>query len=82
MKGFRFDVINLIGKDEELVDCPVNDGKPAYTDRPITHTYLHDLNQASFGQDDSFMTVGKCLPRLLTTVFYTRLPNVRSYPWL
>lgn len=33
MKGFRFDVINLIGKDEELVDCPVNDGKPAYTDR-------------------------------------------------
>ncbi|HGA4420247.1 TPA: alpha,alpha-phosphotrehalase [Streptococcus pyogenes] len=59
VKGFRFDVINLIGKDEELVDCPVNDGKPAYTDRPITHTYLHDLNQASFGQDDSFMTVGE-----------------------
>lgn len=59
VKGFRFDVINLIGKDEVLEDCPINDGKPAYTDRPITHDYLHELNQASFGQDDSFMTVGE-----------------------
>ncbi|MEQ9763546.1 alpha,alpha-phosphotrehalase [Streptococcus sp. ZJ151] len=59
VKGFRFDVINLIGKDEVLEDCPINDGKPAYTDRPITHDYLHELNQASFGQDESFMTVGE-----------------------
>lgn len=59
VKGFRFDVINLIGKDEVLEDCPINDGKPAYTDRPINHDYLHMLNQASFGQDDSFMTVGE-----------------------
>ncbi|WP_161979955.1 alpha,alpha-phosphotrehalase [Streptococcus sp. S784/96/1] len=59
VKGFRFDVINLIGKDEVLEDCPINDGKPAYTDRPINHNYLHMLNQASFGQDPSFMTVGE-----------------------
>lgn len=59
VKGFRFDVINLIGKDEVLEDCPINDGKPAYTDRPINHDYLHMLNQASFGQDSSFMTVGE-----------------------
>lgn len=59
VKGFRFDVINLIGKDEELLDCPVNDGKPAYTDRPITHDYLKMMNNASFGQDNSFMTVGE-----------------------
>lgn len=59
VKGFRFDVINLIGKDEVLEDCPINDGKPAYTDRPITHDYLHALNQASFGTDPSFMTVGE-----------------------
>lgn len=59
VKGFRFDVINLIGKDEVLEDCPINDGKPAYTDRPITHDYLHALNQASFGADPSFMTVGE-----------------------
>lgn len=59
VRGFRFDVINLIGKDEVLEDCPINDGKPAYTDRPINHNYLHMLNQASFGQDPSFMTVGE-----------------------
>ncbi|MBM7642299.1 alpha,alpha-phosphotrehalase [Streptococcus loxodontisalivarius] len=59
VKGFRFDVINLIGKDEVLEDCPINDGKPAYTDRPINHDYLHMLNEASFGQDDSLMTVGE-----------------------
>ncbi|MEW4353291.1 alpha,alpha-phosphotrehalase [Streptococcus pneumoniae] len=59
VKGFRFDVINLIGKDEVLEDCPINDGKPAYTDRPITHEYLQMMNKATFGSDESFMTVGE-----------------------
>ena len=59
VKGFRFDVINLIGKDEVLVDCPENEGKPAYTDKPIVHDYLRMMNQATFGSDDSFMTVGE-----------------------
>ncbi|HGP8497322.1 TPA: alpha,alpha-phosphotrehalase [Streptococcus pneumoniae] len=59
VKGFRFDVINLIGKDEVSVDCPENEGKPAYTDRPIVHNYLRMMNQATFGSDDSFMTVGE-----------------------
>lgn len=59
VKGFRFDVINLIGKDEVLMDCPKNEGKPAYTDKPIVHDYLRMMNQATFGSDDSFMTVGE-----------------------
>ena len=59
VKGFRFDVINLIGKDEVLVDCPENEGKPAYTDKPIVHDYLRMMNQATFGTEDSFMTVGE-----------------------
>lgn len=59
VKGFRFDVINLIGKDEVLENCPKNDGKPAYTDKPIVHDYLHMLNEATFGQADSFITVGE-----------------------
>ncbi|HEU0871428.1 TPA: alpha,alpha-phosphotrehalase [Streptococcus pneumoniae] len=59
IKGFRFDVINLIGKDEVSVDCPENEGKPAYTDKPIVHNYLRMMNQATFGSDDSFMTVGE-----------------------
>ncbi|MGO6602201.1 alpha,alpha-phosphotrehalase [Streptococcus pneumoniae] len=59
IKGFRFDVINLIGKDEVSVDCPENEGKPADTDKPIVHNYLRMMNQATFGSDDSFMTVGE-----------------------
>ncbi|CTD82628.1 alpha,alpha-phosphotrehalase [Streptococcus pneumoniae] len=59
VKGFRFDVINLIGKDEVSVDCPENEGKPVYTDKPIVHNYLRMMNQATFGSDDSFMTVGE-----------------------
>ncbi|MDV8857434.1 alpha,alpha-phosphotrehalase [Streptococcus pneumoniae] len=59
VKGFRFDVINLIGKDEVSVDCPENEGKPAYTDKTIVHNYLRMMNQATFGSDDSFMTVGE-----------------------
>lgn len=59
VEGYRFDVINLIGKDEVLQDCPINDGKPAYTDRPINHDYLQMLNEASFGQNPELMTVGE-----------------------
>ena len=46
VKGFRFDVINVIGKDEVLKDNPHFDGKPEYTDRPINHDYLKMLNKS------------------------------------
>ena len=59
VKGFRFDVINVIGKDEVLKDNPVNEGKGEYTDKPITHDYLQMLNQASFGKDPEIITVGE-----------------------
>lgn len=59
VKGFRFDVINVIGKDEVLEDCPINDGKPAYTDRPITHDYLKMMNNSTFGSEEGFITVGE-----------------------
>ena len=71
VKGFRFDVINLIGKDEVLLDCPISDGKPAYTDRPINHDYLKMLNQATFGQDQDGMTVGE--------MSFTNIPNCVQY---
>ena len=71
VKGFRFDVINLIGKDEELKDNTAFDGKPEYTDRPIAHDYLKMLNQATFGQDDNSMTVGE--------MSFTDIPNCIQY---
>ena len=71
VKGFRFDVINLIGKDEVLKDNPNFDGKPEYTDRPINHDYLKMLNKATFGQDPDSMTVGE--------MSFTDIPNCVQY---
>ena len=68
---FRFDVINLIGKDEVLKDNDQFDGKPKYTDRPIAHDYLKMLNQATFGQDSDSMTVGE--------MSFTDIPNCIQY---
>lgn len=75
VKGFRFDVINLIGKDEVLVDCPENEGKPAYTDKPIVHDYLRMMNQATFGSDDSFMTVGEMSSTTMGNCVLYSAPN-------
>ena len=71
VKGFRLDVINLIGKDEVLKDNPNFDGKPEYTDRPINHDYLQMLNKATFGQDSDSMTVGE--------MSFTDIPNCVQY---
>lgn len=58
--GLRFDVINVIGKDEELKDAADGIGKYLYTDRPIAHTFIHELNQETFGKGDrEIMTVGE-----------------------
>ena len=59
VKGFRFDVINVIGKDEELLDAEDNIGKSLYTDRPIAHEFIHEMNQETFGRYSDIMTVGE-----------------------
>ena len=59
IKGFRFDVLNLIGKDVALVDSQGSNEKSLYTDRPIVHDYIHELNQASFGTLEDIITVGE-----------------------
>lgn len=59
VKGFRFDVINLIGKDEDYVDADDGVGKYLYTDRPLTHDFLQELNRETFGKYDDIITVGE-----------------------
>lgn len=61
VKGFRFDVINVIGKDKELVNSTgdISQEKSLYTDRPIVHDYLQELNQRSFGKQSDIITVGE-----------------------
>lgn len=58
VKGFRFDVVNLISKGEYADDLE-GDGRRFYTDGPRIHEFLHELNQESFGQDPEIITVGE-----------------------
>ncbi len=58
VKGFRFDVINLISK-EAFEDDTAGDGRRFYTDGPNIHKYLKELNEATFGTDAEIVTVGE-----------------------
>lgn len=75
--GFRFDVLNVIGKDNKLVDAPPTvASKTLYTDTPVVEGYIKELADNSFGQDENSVTVGEMssttLPRALA---YTRPAN-------
>lgn len=72
VQGFRFDVINVTGKANKLVDStdPVEE-KSLYTDTPVVHKYLKEMNAASFGQDPDSVTVGE--------MSSTTIPNSIEY---
>lgn len=77
VEGFRFDVINVTGKDEILVDStdPVSE-KKLYTDTPIVHEYIHELNRRSFGQDENAVTVGEMSSTTIeNSIEYTKPSN-------
>lgn len=59
VKGFRFDVINLISKPEEFKDDATGDGRKFYTDGPNIHRYLKELNRNTFGRHRELITVGE-----------------------
>ncbi|GAA0490575.1 alpha,alpha-phosphotrehalase [Alkalibacterium sp. s-m-22] len=59
VKGLRFDVINVIGKDEILEDAEDGVGKSHYTDTPIVHDYIQELNKETFGRYEDIVTVGE-----------------------
>lgn len=58
VKGFRFDVVNLISKGA-FEDDDTGDGRKFYTDGPRIHEYLKELHEATFGQDAEMITVGE-----------------------
>ena len=58
IKGFRFDVINLIDK-VSFEDDYDGVGKKFYTDGELVHKYLNELNEQTFGNDDVIITVGE-----------------------
>ena len=57
IKGFRFDVINVISKPEVYEDDFEGDGRRFYTDGRNVHKYLQELVKA--GGIDGMMTVGE-----------------------
>lgn len=61
IKGFRFDVLNVIGKNQILEDSTAGiiQEKSLYTDTPIVHAWIRELNDHSFGKYDDIITVGE-----------------------
>ena len=61
IKGFRFDVLNVIGKDENFADSTgdISQEKSLYTDTPIVHYWIREMNQKTFGKYEDIITVGE-----------------------
>lgn len=60
VKGFRFDVINLISKAGFEDDFSVDgDGRSFYTDGPRIHEFLQEIARDSFAKDKDIITVGE-----------------------
>ncbi len=59
VKGFRFDVINLVSKPQELKDDLEGDGRIFYTDGPKIHSFLKELNRKSYGSEEGIITMGE-----------------------
>lgn len=59
VKGFRFDVVNLISKPEVYENDLEGDGRRFYTDGHKIHEYLKELNENTFGKYEDIITVGE-----------------------
>ncbi len=76
VKGFRFDVINLISKPDVYDSNPETDGREFYTDGPRVHEYIRELNLSTFGNEEGFSTVGEMSSTSLENcIKYSNLDN-------
>ena len=57
VRGFRFDVINLVSKPEQMEDDFEGDGRRLYSDGPHIHEYLKELVKDAGIED--YVTVGE-----------------------
>lgn len=57
IKGFRFDVVNLISKPEEFIDDMEGDGRRFYTDGRHVHEFLQEMVRES--GIEGMVTVGE-----------------------
>lgn len=76
VKGFRFDVVNLISKPEIFEDDEIGDGRRFYTDGPHVHEYLHEL-VTDTGIED-MVTVGEMSSTSLKNCIRYSNPNEKE----
>lgn len=78
VKGFRFDVVNLISKGE-FIDDYEEDGRRYYTDGPNVHRYLQELNKETFGTDAEIITVGEMSSTSLENCYHYAGENGKEF---
>ena len=77
VRGFRFDVLNVIGKDTVLHDAaPDENDKLLYTDTERVHPWVQELNRETFGSLEGAITVGEMSSTTIkSSVRYTNPAN-------
>lgn len=77
VRGFRFDVLNVIGKDTILHDAaPGENDKLLYTDTERVHPWVQELNRETFGSLKGAITVGEMSSTTIkSSVRYTNPAN-------
>ena len=77
VRGFRFDVLNVIGKDTILHDAaPGENDKLLYTDTERVHPRVQELNRETFGSLEGAITVGEMSSTTIkSSVRYTNPAN-------
>lgn len=78
VKGFRFDVINLISKPDKYEDDLQGDGRRFYTDGPHIHQYLKELNKETFGKYKDIITVGEMSSTTIDNCIKYSNPNEKE----
>ncbi len=59
IKGFRFDVINLVSKPDQWENDEEGDGRRFYTDGPRIHEYLREMVEDTGLDSEDMITVGE-----------------------
>lgn len=76
VKGFRFDVVNLISKPDTFEDDALGDGRRFYSDGPYVHEFLKEL--AADTDMEDMITVGEMSSTSLDNCIRYSNPNEKE----
>ncbi|PBI17030.1 alpha,alpha-phosphotrehalase [Clostridioides difficile] len=78
IKGFRFDVVNLISKPEKYEDDLQGDGRHFYTDGRKVHQYLKEMCEESGVLENDMLTVGEMSSTTIENCIKYSNPNEKE----